>query len=87
MDKNIWPQEITFSQGKHTWQRYILFIKHWVKSDNEENIKQDKCIDYEESYIVSQKCIFEEMTFKQKLKLKISLEKSSKHKKLLEQRS
>lgn len=65
----------------------ILFIKRWVKSDNEENIKQDKCIDYEGSYIVSQKCIFEEMTFKQKLKLKISLEKSSKHKKLLEQRS
>ena len=65
----------------------ILFIKCWVKSDNEENIKQDKCIDYEESYIVIRKCIFEEMTFKQKLKLKISLEKSSRQKKLLEQRS
>lgn len=60
-----------------------LLIKCWVKSDNEENIKQDKSTDYKESYIVIRDCIFEEMTFKQKLKLKIPLEKSKQNKLLL----
>lgn len=35
-----------------------LLIKCWVKSDNEENIKQDKSTDYKESYIVIRDCIF-----------------------------
>ena len=39
--------------------------------------------DYKESYIVIRDCIFEEMTFKQKLKLKIPLEKSKQNKLLL----
>lgn len=60
-----------------------LLIKCWVKSDNEENIKQDKSTDYKESYMVIGDCIFEEMTFKQKLKLKIPLEKSRQNKLLL----
>lgn len=47
----------------------ILFIKCQVKSDNEENIKQDKYTEYEESYMVIRECIFEKMIFKQKLKL------------------
>ena len=52
----------------------ILLIKYWVKSDNEENIKQDKSTDYQESYMVIRDYTFEEMTFKQKLKLKIPFE-------------
>lgn len=60
--------KLTFSWWKQTTQKYIneSFIKCQVKSDNEENIKQGKDREYEESYMMITECIFEEVTFMQK---------------------
>lgn len=62
--------KLKFSWGKHSRLKNIwvnIFINCQVKSDNEDNIKQGKCIEYRESYKVIRESIIEKMAVKHKL--------------------